>query len=1039
MSKTTGNQTHANLYGNANLFYIRAPELVETRTNGQKKIKANPYPSNRALITEQPKYHANSGNYYALLMGREFRPGRFVLLLDFDNKDEGGVSGMKLIEKLNMDQYGAPCQKTPSGGRHYLFYADAKQKESITAKTTIVHEGVKYNMDVKFQNDLCTCAPTKIEGYGSWTKGSCDKLLNIPPLPDELFKMISAKKSPATTPRATPTTTATATATPAPTANKTQIDDFRALCSCLSVSQLDNYSTWIKIGMILNSVGAPLSLWEEVSKRSKKYQTGECAKKWRSFTRKCHTIGSLFVLAKEGSPEMLDRISPDLNMNKYVFFEDAEYPAIEIDTPFLTPITEDTPKTPDQETFQRLTDETMDDPSKKTLVVRSRYGSGKTTYLQRLIKARNPQRVLFITYRQTLARDIMKNFGKLGFKNYLDSYDDPSVWNAPRLIVQIDSLMQILNKNDGFIINGKFKAYDMIILDESESLLAHIDEKTMERKEIEIFDFFNAILKQCGKILMMDGDVSDRSLSFAKNYGDLTYIKNNNIQGNRIINLMLNEDQWEEQLRADLDQFYKEDPKFRVCIVSQSSSKVNALYDRIKEQCPHLVVKKLVGADGGETKRQFFEDINVTLESANVFMYSPVIEAGVDITVKVKKVYGILSTMSNSQRAFLQMINRCRCVEEPRMDFLKGDGLHINSNYNFWRYSEVLELNRHTVDTTRAEFIIEDGELMLEESALSKQRKSISVYNTVERLNKHPSVFINYLRVLAEGKGIKFQIQSPPEEQKGQPKKKKTKKQAKVEEIMTAKDLTDDEYEELSLKKKMGKTTTEENLQCEKRYWQRELLTSDLKEEILQNFIYGQNPLRNFLSLVDLENHEAEDNLRSDKQIEKVKVVKRLLELLGWEHARDETQLKKDLVRDNFAERVVKDPLFTNRLRLNELFELEKKYKIHEDMTPQQILMWANSLLKPFSLQIRAGEKTYQLDIQNELMSLITRKNKNGRIYKDGRNLLNQKVRKQVVEEYLFLDDEPSATTGNEKPKAQMTKKPFDTSRLDVDINADDE
>ena len=68
-------------------------------------------------------------------------------------------------------------------------------------------------------------------------------------------------------------------------------------------------------------------------------------------------------------------------------------------------------------------------------------------------------------------------------------------------------------------------------------------------------------------------------------------------------------------------------------------------------------------------------------------------------------------------------------------------------------------------------------------------------------------------------------------------------------------------------------------------------------------------------------------------------------------------------------------------------------------MTPQQILMWANSLLKPFSLQIRAGEKTYQLEIQNELMSLITRKKENGRIYRDGRNLLNQKVRKQIAEE----------------------------------------
>jgi hypothetical protein len=73
-----------------------------------------------------------------------------------------------------------------------------------------------------------------------------------------------------------------------------------------------------------------------------------------------------------------------------------------------------------------------------------------------------------------------------------------------------------------------------------------------------------------------------------------------------------------------------------------------------------------------------------------------------------------------------------------------------------------LELNKHTVNNIRAEFVIEDGELMLEESALSKQRKNISIHNEVERLNKHPSLFINYLRVLAEGKGIKFQIQSPP-------------------------------------------------------------------------------------------------------------------------------------------------------------------------------------------------------------------------------------------------------------------------------------
>ena len=39
--------------------------------------------------------------------------------------------------------------------------------------------------------------------------------------------------------------------------------------------------------------------------------------------------------------------------------------------------------------------------------------------------------------------------------------------------------------------------------------------------------------------------------------------------------------------------------------------------------------------------------------------------------------------------------------------------------------------------------------------------------------------------------------------------KQKTNKQSKLEQILTAKDLTTEEYEELSLKKKMGETTAE--------------------------------------------------------------------------------------------------------------------------------------------------------------------------------------------------------------------------------------
>jgi hypothetical protein len=79
------------------------------------------------------------------------------------------------------------------------------------------------------------------------------------------------------------------------------------------------------------------------------------------------------------------------------------------------------------------------------------------------------------------------------------------------------------------------------------------------------------------------------------------------------------------------------------------------------------------------------------------------------------------------------------------------------------------------------------------------------------------------------------------------------------------------------------------------------------------------------------------------------------------------------------VEKVVRDPLFKKQLRLHELFGLEKAYNIHTAMTAQQILMWANSLLKPFCLQVRAGEKAYRLEPQLEVLDWIARKNKRGR------------------------------------------------------------
>ncbi|MFM7986248.1 MAG: hypothetical protein ACKPKO_43740 [Candidatus Fonsibacter sp.] len=104
---------------------------------------------------------------------------------------------------------------------------------------------------------------------------------------------------------------------------------------------------------------------------------------------------------------------------------------------------------------------------------------------------------------------------------------------------------------------------------------------------------------------------------------------------------------------------------------------------------------------------------------------------------------------------------------------------------------------------------------------------------------------------------------------------------------------------------------------------------------------------------------------------------------MGWDNARDEDAIRKDEVKRRFANNVVDGLVFQRQRRLNELFNLNKSYNIHKEMTPQQVLMWCNSLLKDFSLQIRADKETYYLELQNDLLALIKMKNNIGNIYFD--------------------------------------------------------
>ena len=77
----------------------------------------------------------------------------------------------------------------------------------------------------------------------------------------------------------------------------------------------------------------------------------------------------------------------------------------------------------------------------------------------------------------------------------------------------------------------------------------------------------------------------------------------------------------------------------------------------------------------------------------------------------------------------------------------------------------------------------------------------------VERLNKHPSLFVNYLKQLARSKGISFDLDEAPYETEEEIPPASTAKDAttnyRLEAIRDAPNITTAEYEEIVTRKKM--------------------------------------------------------------------------------------------------------------------------------------------------------------------------------------------------------------------------------------------
>ena len=98
-------------------------------------------------------------------------------------------------------------------------------------------------------------------------------------------------------------------------------------------------------------------------------------------------------------------------------------------------------------------------------------------------------------------------------------------------------------------------------------------------------------MQRSNNILLMDGDVPQRTLRLASSYSHMIFVKNNNNEAHHIINIIKHPAELEARLLKDIDEFRNTDPNFEICVIFQSSKQAIRINKNLMQITPELNIK----------------------------------------------------------------------------------------------------------------------------------------------------------------------------------------------------------------------------------------------------------------------------------------------------------------------------------------------------------------------------------------------------------------------------------------------------------------
>lgn len=487
---------------------------------------------------------------------------------------------------------------------------------------------------------------------------------------------------------------------------KITVEQAKELVDLIPSTMADTYNDWITILFCLKCENNDdyFPVFDYFSQKSESYNYKSCIDKWKQYTpkhNKTYTYNSLFKFARKNNIDAYN-----VFVEKHKFFKEinkTQINTLEIEKEYLL----EDQKLSNCDVSQQVFD--FMNTSVKGLIIKSAYDTGKTTLLKEISPAY--ERILFITYRITLTDNLMGGFRDLGFKTYTEKLD------APRIICQVDSLRKL-----------PLAEFDLIIMDESESLLNHLSSTTITKK-YGTYKLLKWICESSKKVIALDGDVSERTRIFIKEVTNnkVIMIKNTIRKNPKKFIFHRDEEKFELMIKEDLE------VDKNICIVSMSSAIAERYYQQNKDKYRSI----LYTANTSDSQKRLLCDVTSIWSNHQLVIYSPSIESGVDYNIEhFDKIYIVMASGSTSQRGLFQMMNRIRKLRISEVNvYLNNIPANETSIKRHYQFNEV------------------KGFFSNDEDSADETYEKIMMYNKLEELNKNSNCFLPLFIQMALKKG----------------------------------------------------------------------------------------------------------------------------------------------------------------------------------------------------------------------------------------------------------------------------------------------